>query len=63
MPVKSGADDDARWVRAAAHNNAELCDLVGRGHGVVGEFGADAWTCSRRTPPRYPDAVTLDPGA
>ena len=50
-------------MRAAAHNNAELCDLVGRGHGLVGEFGVDAWTCSRRPPPLYPDAVTLDPGA
>ena len=54
-------DDSARIVRAAARNNAELCDLVSRAHGIPGTFAADAWTSSRRTPEYYPDAVTLDP--
>ncbi|WP_312026902.1 hypothetical protein [Streptomyces sp. WAC 06725] len=49
----------AAWVRAAARNNAEWCAAVCRAHGVNGEFGDDAWTSSRRTPPLYPDAVTL----
>jgi hypothetical protein len=59
----AGPDDDAGWVRVAARNNAELCDLVSRAHGVVGAFDDDAWTSTRRTPALYPDAVTLDPDA
>ncbi|NYI04707.1 hypothetical protein [Allostreptomyces psammosilenae] len=58
-------DSDAidRWVRHAARNNAEWCDAVCRAHGRPGRFGATAWTNARRTPPLYPDAVTLDPAA
>ncbi|WP_157248934.1 hypothetical protein [Nonomuraea typhae] len=48
---------------AAARNNAEWCDLMSRAHGVTGEFGARVWRSARRTPPYYPDAVTLDPAA
>ncbi|KWT57377.1 hypothetical protein ADL21_34995 [Streptomyces albus subsp. albus] len=51
--------DRAAWVRAAARNNAEWCAAVCRAHGITGAFGDDAWTSSRRTPPLYPDAVTL----
>jgi hypothetical protein len=47
----------------AAADNARWCDAVGRTHGRTGRFGAMAWTCARRTPPFYPDAVTLDPAA
>jgi hypothetical protein len=61
VPVTVSAGDDAQWVRAAARNNAELCELVSRGHGAAGAFAVDAWTCARRTPALYPDAVTLDP--
>lgn len=50
-------------VRAAAHNNARWCDLMARLHGTPGRFDPDAWTSPRRTPPYYPDAVTLVPGA
>lgn len=46
-----------------ARNNAEWCDLVCRTHGIRGAFGARAWTSPRRTPPYYPDAVTLSPEA
>ncbi len=46
----------------AARNNAELCDIVCRTHNVVGAFAPDAWTSAERTPPLYPDAVTLRPG-
>ncbi|MBO0512766.1 hypothetical protein [Streptomyces beijiangensis] len=51
--------DNNTLVRAAALNNAEWCDALSRTHGVAGEFGATAWTAPRRTPPFYPDAVTL----
>nr|WP_237501051.1 hypothetical protein [Streptomyces sp. SID8381] len=36
---------------------------MSRSHGVRGEFGRQAWTAPARTPPYYPDAVTLAPGA
>lgn len=49
-------------VQAAARNNAEWCATMSRSHGVAGEFGAQAWTAPARTPPLYPDAVTLVPG-
>lgn len=48
---------------AAARDNAEWCDAVVRGHGPAGAFAPEAWTSARRTPPLYPDAVTLAPGA
>jgi hypothetical protein len=47
----------------AALNNAEWCAAMSRSHGVHGEFGPQAWTTPTRTPPYYPDAVTLVPGA
>lgn len=50
-------------VGAAARNNAEWCAVMSRSHGVRGEFGRQAWTAPARTPPYYPDAVTLAPGA
>jgi hypothetical protein len=55
--VVSAPEDDV--VAAAARNNAELCSMVSRTHRVDGGFARDAWTSSRRTPPLYPDAVTL----
>ncbi|MFH8571106.1 hypothetical protein [Streptomyces sp. NPDC017993] len=60
-PPKS-ADRD-RWVRIAARNNAAWCDAVCRAHGVPGSFDDRAWAGARRTPPLYPDAVTLTPEA
>ncbi|NUO91344.1 MAG: hypothetical protein HOQ18_11055 [Dermatophilaceae bacterium] len=45
----------------AARNNALWCDAVARSHGVVTTTDADAWTAATRTPPYYPDAVTLSP--
>jgi hypothetical protein len=45
----------------AAANNAEWCDLVCRTHGAQTRFDQDAWTSRTRTPPGYPDAVTLVP--
>jgi hypothetical protein len=43
----------------AAWNNAEWCELVCRTHGVDTRLDQDAWTAVRRSPPLYPDAVTL----
>ncbi|MEU8586382.1 hypothetical protein AB0C59_05145 [Streptomyces sp. NPDC048664] len=50
-------------VRAAARDNAEWCAVMSRAHGVAGEFLEQAWAAPARTPPYYPDAVTLAPGA
>jgi hypothetical protein len=50
--------DDER-VRVAVRNNAEWCDAFCRTHGIVGRFDASAWWSATRTPPLYPDAVTL----
>jgi hypothetical protein len=49
---------DPRAV-AAARNNAEWCDLVCRMHGAATAFNSDAWVTATRSPPAYPDAVTL----
>ncbi|WP_050515358.1 hypothetical protein [Streptomyces rimosus] len=51
--------DRTSWVRMAARNNAEWCAAVCRAHGISGDFGDGVWTSARRTPPLYPDAVTL----
>ncbi|MER5949816.1 hypothetical protein ABT127_27560 [Streptomyces sp. NPDC001904] len=50
-------------VHAAARNNALWCDAMSRTHGVTGTFTDDSWAAPVRTPPYYPDAVTLVPGA
>lgn len=47
---------------AAADNNARWCDLVCRSHGVPTAFQDGLWVATRRSPPLYPDAVTLRPG-
>jgi hypothetical protein len=49
------------WPAIAAANNAEWCDAVCRAHGIETEVDAQAWTSRSRTPPLYPDAVTLVP--
>lgn len=45
----------------AARNNALWCDAVARAHGVHATLDELAWTAPTRTPPYYPDAVTLSP--
>ncbi|WP_037617224.1 hypothetical protein [Streptomyces aureus] len=54
---------DPSLVRAAARNNAEWCATMCRSHGVESGFGEQTWAAASRTPPYYPDAVTLVPGA
>jgi len=51
----------ASWQTMAAANNAEWCDLICRTHGAQTRFDENAWTSRTRTPPGYPDAVTLVP--
>jgi len=46
-------------LKAAVLDNARWCHLVCASQGIVGRFDDDAWVSSRRTPPMYPDAVTL----
>jgi hypothetical protein len=50
-----------RWQELGADNNARWCDLVVRSHGGQSVFADDAWTSPTRTPPLFPDAVTLIP--
>jgi hypothetical protein len=52
---------DSGLVHAAARNNAEWCDAFCRTHGIPGRLRADYWCSPVRTPPYYPDAVTLLP--
>lgn len=50
-------------LQTAARNNAEWCAAMSRSHDLASEFRAQAWAAPTRTPPYYPDAVTLVPGA
>ncbi|MGI5284530.1 hypothetical protein ACQEVF_14475 [Nonomuraea polychroma] len=50
-------------IALAARDNAEWCDTMCRAHGLPGTFTERAWTNPARTPPFYPDAVTLSPDA
>lgn len=59
MPPMSGRS----LVRAAARNNAEWCHAFSCTHGSIGRFCATYWSSPTRTPPFYPDAVTLSPEA
>ncbi|MFL5771271.1 MAG: hypothetical protein ACJ765_14445 [Chloroflexota bacterium] len=46
-------------LTAAILDNARWCHLVCATHGIAGTFDEDAWVSGTRTPPMYPDAVTL----
>lgn len=48
---------------AAARNNASWCAAVCASHGLAGRWTDELWACATRTPPLYPDAVTLAPTA
>ncbi|MGI5268724.1 hypothetical protein ACQEUU_06210 [Nonomuraea sp. CA-218870] len=50
-------------IAEAALNNAAWCEALCRAHGLPGVLTQRAWTNPRRTPPFYPDAVTLSPEA
>ncbi|MFD9367179.1 hypothetical protein ACFWA6_05640 [Streptomyces sp. NPDC060020] len=59
--------DTGTAVRLAALNNALWCDAVCAAHGLAPRFDdaddASVWLSASRTPPLYPDAVTLRPEA
>ncbi|GHE25216.1 hypothetical protein GCM10017778_01790 [Streptomyces vinaceus] len=59
IPGMITGPDTPELLRAAVRNNAEWCAAVSGG----GTFTADAWTSAHRTPPYYPDGVTLTPQA
>jgi hypothetical protein len=61
--MSSSVAEQRSRARIAARNNAEWCDIVCRTHGILGRFDLDAWVAPRRTPPYYPDAVTLERSA
>jgi hypothetical protein len=48
---------------AAVQNNAMWCDLVCRSLGIPTAVTASLWSALRRSPPLYPDVITLSPGA
>ncbi|RKT77694.1 hypothetical protein DFJ68_1118 [Terracoccus luteus] len=50
-------------IALAARNNALWVDTVCRTHGLRGAIDDLAWSAPSRTPPYYPDAVTLSPDA
>ncbi|WP_345201963.1 hypothetical protein [Streptomyces lavendulae] len=58
-PQDSEAGGTAALLLAAARNNAEWVAAVCRD----GAFSASVWSSARRTPPLYPDAVSLTPRA
>jgi hypothetical protein len=55
-------DRRARLLDLAVQDNARWCRLVSATWGAPGTTDADAWASPTRTPPGYPDAVTLRPG-
>jgi hypothetical protein len=58
------ASSETFGLRAAAvRNNANWCASVCRSHGIPNIFGEMAWRSACRTPPYYPDVVTLHPDA
>lgn len=48
-------------ILIAAHNNALWCDAVCRTYRLRTTIDDRAWSVQSRTPPYYPDAVTLSP--
>ena len=55
------AGDQIARCRAAARNNAAWCGIVCDLHGIASTVREDVWIADRRSPPFFPDAVTLVP--
>lgn len=60
--VRSGASVPDE-VRVAVANNVSWCAAMCRAHGVTGRLRSRDWVSSRRTPPFFPDAITVSPHA
>jgi hypothetical protein len=52
---------DTKNLQLAAYNNAAWCDTVCRSHDIPGTFHEAFWVNLHRTPPYYPNLVTLTP--
>jgi hypothetical protein len=50
-------------TNAAVRNNADWCAAVLRSHGLGYTFEPRVWRSAGPTPPYYPEAITLRPGA
>jgi hypothetical protein len=64
-PGESKDHEDRRSAHLrdlAVKDNARWCHLVSATWGAPGTIDADVWASPTRTPPGYPDAVTLRPG-
>jgi len=48
-------------LQASVENNAWWCHAVCASDGILGHFGQSLWSSPTRTPPLYPDAITLIP--
>lgn len=48
-------------LQASVENNAWWCHAVCASEGILGHFGRSLWSSPTRTPPLYPDAITLTP--
>jgi len=48
-------------LQASVENNAWWCHAVCASDGILGHFGQSLWSSPTRTPPLYPDAITLTP--
>lgn len=48
-------------LHASVENNAMWCHAVCASDGILGHFGRSLWSSPTRTPPLYPDAITLTP--
>jgi hypothetical protein len=48
-------------IALAVRDNARWCHRVAVSHGIAARIDDDAWVSPARTPPGYPDAVTLRP--
>jgi hypothetical protein len=62
-PSRVTSTETTPLLVAAARNNADWCAAVCDSHGVSHAFSETVWRSSDRTPPYYPDAVTLQPDA
>lgn len=48
-------------LQASVENNARWCHAVCASDSILGHFGPSLWSSPTRTPPLYPDAITLTP--
>jgi hypothetical protein len=52
-------DGNMPFLDQAVLNNAQWCDAVCRAHAAPGHFASSAWINTNKTPPLYPNMVTI----